>query len=211
MRTGRLSAKNCQKAGKAQIKRAGAAVVHTRQPQPFDRLRDAFAYLASSAGAAAASVAAAASSEAAAEASTAAAVSSATGVASSAGFSPPQAARASEPAATAANRAIFFIGNPLVLTLARRGRARGGLPAKSPLVDSENNMNADSGPYAASFSTHSGKKQGGRSDQPGAVAAASLIDCSKFLRRSGRICGKAAAAQKADGRNGRTSGPSNRS
>ena len=37
----------------------------------------------------------------------------------------------------------------------------------------------------STFSTHSGKKTGSRFDQPGAVAAASLIDWSKVRRRSG--------------------------
>lgn len=71
------------------------------------------AYLAASLEAAAASVAAPASSEAAAEASpeaSAATVSSAAGAAASSFF--PHAVRASEPAATTANRAIFFIGKP---------------------------------------------------------------------------------------------------
>ena len=55
------------------------------------------------------------------------------------------------------------------------------------------------------------EKLGARRDQPGAVAAASLSDWSRPLRRSGRICGRAAAAQNAAGRNGRTSAPSSRS
>ena len=37
----------------------------------------------------------------------------------------------------------------------------------------------------STLSTHSGKKTGSRLDQPGAVAAASLIDCSSVRRRSG--------------------------
>jgi hypothetical protein len=48
-------------------------------------------------------------------------------------------------------------------------------------------------------------------EQPGAVAAASLIEWSSFLRRSGRICGSAAAAQKALGSHGRASAPISRS
>lgn len=66
-------------------------------------------------------------------------------------------------------------------------------------------------PYAASFSMNSGKKLGSRSDQPGAVAAASLIEWSSVLRRSGRICGSAAAPQKAPGSHGRAHAPSSRS
>ena len=60
---------------------------------------------------------------------------------------------------------------------------------------------------ATSFSTHSGKNTGSVSDQPGAVAAASLIEWSKRLRQSGRICGSADAAQKAAGSQGRTFAP----
>ena len=56
----------------------------------------------------------------------------------------------------------------------------------------------------STFSTHSGKKTGSRFDQPGAVAAPSLIDCSRVRRRSGWRCGSAAAAQKAPGSHGRT-------
>src|SRR4051812_19624281 len=63
----------------------------------------------------------------------------------------------------------------------------------------------------STFSTHSGKKTGSRFDQPGAVAAASLIDWSRVRRRSGWRWGKAEAAQKAPGSHGRTLAPTSRS
>src|SRR3990170_459135 len=50
-----------------------------------------------------------------------------------------------------------------------------------------------------------------RVDQPGAVAALSLIDWSKVRRRSGWRCGSAAAAQKAAGSHGRAEAPISRS
>ena len=49
----------------------------------------------------------------------------------------------------------------------------------------------------STFSTHSGQNTGSRLDQPGAVAALSLIDWSRIRRRSGWRCGKAAAEQNA--------------
>ena len=61
---------------------------------------------------------------------------------------------------------------------------------------------------AAASSMNSGKKPGSRVDQPAAVAAASLSDWSRTLRRSGAICGRALAAQKALGSHGRTVAPS---
>jgi hypothetical protein len=63
----------------------------------------------------------------------------------------------------------------------------------------------------STLSTHSGKKTGSRFDQPGAVAAASLIDWSSARLFSGWRCGKAAAAQKAPGSHGRTAAPISRS
>ena len=42
----------------------------------------------------------------------------------------------------------------------------------------------------STFSTHSGQNTGSRLDQPGAVAALSLIDWSRIRRRSGWRCGK---------------------
>ena len=63
----------------------------------------------------------------------------------------------------------------------------------------------------STFSTHSGQNTGSRFDQPGAVAALSLIDCSRIRRRSGWRCGSAAAEQKADGSHGRAEAPIRRS
>ena len=39
--------------------------------------------------------------------------------------------------------------------------------------------------FRSTFSTHSGQNTGSRFDQPGAVAALSLIDWSRVRRRSG--------------------------
>lgn len=101
-------------------KKAGLTVVHPRQPGPI--LGRFSAYILAGSLAAAASVAVPASSEAAAEVSAtgAAALSSTTGASS---FLAPQAAIASEPAAMAVNRAIFFIESPLILIDARQRRA----------------------------------------------------------------------------------------
>ena len=63
----------------------------------------------------------------------------------------------------------------------------------------------------STFSTHSGQNTGSRFDQPGAVAALSLIDWSRIRRRSGCRCGSAAAAQNAAGSHGRADAPISRS
>src|SRR3954464_1999169 len=63
----------------------------------------------------------------------------------------------------------------------------------------------------STLSTHSGKKAGSRFDQPGAVAAASLIDWSKARLLSWGRGGRAAAPQKAPGSHGLTAAPIRRS
>ena len=55
----------------------------------------------------------------------------------------------------------------------------------------------------STFSTHSGMKAALREDQPGAVAAASLIEWSRNFRSFGWMCGSAEAAQNAAGSQGR--------
>src|SRR3954470_17212730 len=89
------------------------------------------------------------------------------------------------------------------------GRNEGGGPEGPPqsLQEPENYWTT----VVSTFSTHSGKKTGSRFDQPGAVAAASLIDWSRVRRRSGWRCGRAEAAQNAPGSHGRTLAPTRRS
>jgi hypothetical protein len=72
-------------------------------------------------------------------------------------------------------------------------------------------VQAQPGTGTSTFSTQSGMNIGSRVDQPGAVAAASLIDWSKVRRRPGWRCGRLAAEQKAAGSHGRALAPISRS